>query len=182
MTTAPSPPKTGRVLLISTLVADFDTTVTGIQNAITLYTLVMAAFMIAGAKVGDIIGRKRLRDRPVRLFGRYHRHRPLPHAGCVHLRLVRAGGPRFRDDAAGHVVAHSVELRCRSGVFPAPTRVSPPSPASPASRPASAPAPNAEAGQTALTVVYAGLALAGLLGLAAAARLPTDRRAGRGTV
>ncbi|MBX0298708.1 MFS transporter [Cryobacterium sp. 1639] len=44
---------------ISTLVADFDTTVTGIQNAITLYTLVMAAFMIAGAKVGDIIGRKR---------------------------------------------------------------------------------------------------------------------------
>ncbi len=44
---------------ISTLVKDFHTTVTSIQNAITLYTLVMAAFMIAGAKFGDIIGRKR---------------------------------------------------------------------------------------------------------------------------
>jgi len=44
---------------ISTLVADFQTTVTGIQNAITLYTLVMASCMIAGAKFGDIIGRKR---------------------------------------------------------------------------------------------------------------------------
>ena len=78
MTETAAPAKTGRVLVVillaqfiivvdstfmnvslSTLVADFDTTVTGIQNAITLYTLVMAAFMIAGAKVGDIIGRKR---------------------------------------------------------------------------------------------------------------------------
>jgi MFS family permease len=44
---------------ISTLVADFHTSVTSIQNAITLYTLVMASFMIAGAKFGDIIGRKK---------------------------------------------------------------------------------------------------------------------------
>ena len=44
---------------ISTLVVDLHTTVTGIQAAITLYTLVMAAFMIAGAKIGDIIGRKK---------------------------------------------------------------------------------------------------------------------------
>src|SRR6202789_161872 len=35
------------------------TTVTGIQLAITLYTLVMAAFMITGGKIGQIIGRKR---------------------------------------------------------------------------------------------------------------------------
>jgi MFS family permease len=33
--------------------------VTGIQLAITLYTLVMAAFMITGGKVGQILGRKR---------------------------------------------------------------------------------------------------------------------------
>jgi MFS family permease len=38
---------------------DVGTTVTGIQGAITLYTLVMAALMITGAKVGAIIGRKR---------------------------------------------------------------------------------------------------------------------------
>lgn len=44
---------------ISTLVKDLQTTVTGVQSAIVLYTLVMAAFMIAGAKLGDIIGRRR---------------------------------------------------------------------------------------------------------------------------
>lgn len=44
---------------ISTLVKDLNTTVTAIQACITFYTLVMAAFMIAGAKIGDIIGRKR---------------------------------------------------------------------------------------------------------------------------
>jgi MFS family permease len=35
------------------------TTVTGIQTAITLYTLVMASLMITGGKIGQIIGRKR---------------------------------------------------------------------------------------------------------------------------
>lgn len=44
---------------ITTLVKDLNTTVAGVQSAITFYTLVMAAFMIAGAKVGDIIGRKK---------------------------------------------------------------------------------------------------------------------------
>jgi MFS family permease len=38
---------------------DVGTTVTGIQGAITAYTLVMASLMITGAKVGAIIGRKR---------------------------------------------------------------------------------------------------------------------------
>jgi MFS family permease len=38
---------------------DVGTTVTGIQTAITLYTLVMAALMITGAKIGAMIGRKR---------------------------------------------------------------------------------------------------------------------------
>ncbi|HEX3238504.1 MAG TPA: MFS transporter [Solirubrobacterales bacterium] len=44
---------------IATVAQDIDTTVTGIQTAITLYTLVMAAFMITGGKIGQIIGRKR---------------------------------------------------------------------------------------------------------------------------
>jgi MFS family permease len=44
---------------IATVAADVGTTVTGIQTAITLYTLVMAAFMITGGKIGQIIGRKR---------------------------------------------------------------------------------------------------------------------------
>ena len=44
---------------ISTLVADFDTTVTTIQAVITLYCLVMAMLMMTGAKIGDIIGRRK---------------------------------------------------------------------------------------------------------------------------
>src|SRR4051794_14247352 len=44
---------------ISQIVADLDTTITGVQLAITAYTLVMAAFMLAGAKLGDIMGRDR---------------------------------------------------------------------------------------------------------------------------
>jgi MFS family permease len=44
---------------ISQIVADLDTTIQGVQTAITLYTLVMAAFMLVGAKLGDILGRNR---------------------------------------------------------------------------------------------------------------------------
>src|SRR3954463_11585422 len=44
---------------IATVAKDVGTTVTGIQGAITMYTLVMAALMITGAKIGAIIGRKR---------------------------------------------------------------------------------------------------------------------------
>jgi MFS family permease len=45
---------------IATVAKDVGTTVTGIQLAITLYTLVMAAFMITGGKIGQIFGRKRV--------------------------------------------------------------------------------------------------------------------------
>jgi MFS family permease len=44
---------------IATVAEDVGTTVTGIQTAITLYTLVMAGLMITGAKLGAMIGRKR---------------------------------------------------------------------------------------------------------------------------
>jgi MFS family permease len=44
---------------IATVAEDVGTTVTGIQTAITLYTLVMATLMITGGKVGEILGRKR---------------------------------------------------------------------------------------------------------------------------
>jgi MFS family permease len=44
---------------IEEVAKDVGTTVTGIQTAITLYTLVMAALMITGAKIGAMIGRKR---------------------------------------------------------------------------------------------------------------------------
>jgi len=44
---------------IATVADDLGTTVTGIQTAITLYTLVMASFMLTGSKIGEIVGRKR---------------------------------------------------------------------------------------------------------------------------
>jgi MFS family permease len=44
---------------ISQIVKDLDTTIQGVQLAITAYTLVMAALMLAGAKLGDILGRSR---------------------------------------------------------------------------------------------------------------------------
>lgn len=44
---------------ISQIVADLGTTIQGVQLAITAYTLVMASFMLAGAKLGDIIGREK---------------------------------------------------------------------------------------------------------------------------
>src|SRR6201984_3914991 len=44
---------------IATVARDVGTTVTGIQTAITLYTLVMASLMITGGKIGQIFGSKR---------------------------------------------------------------------------------------------------------------------------
>jgi MFS family permease len=44
---------------IATVAKDVGTTVTGIQTAITLYTLVMATLMIPGGKIGSMVGRKR---------------------------------------------------------------------------------------------------------------------------
>ena len=44
---------------MATVAKDLGTSVTGIQTAITLYTLVMAAFMITGGKIGQIVGRSR---------------------------------------------------------------------------------------------------------------------------
>jgi MFS family permease len=44
---------------ISAIAQDLDTTVTGIQTTITLFTLTMAALMIPGSKLSDILGRKR---------------------------------------------------------------------------------------------------------------------------
>ncbi|WP_244928040.1 MFS transporter [Nocardioides sp. W7] len=44
---------------IAQVAKDVDTTVTGVQTAITLYTLVMATLMITGGKVGTMIGHRR---------------------------------------------------------------------------------------------------------------------------
>lgn len=47
---------------MATVAKDVGTTITGIQTAITLYTLVMAALMVTGGKIGQVLG-------PGRAFG-----------------------------------------------------------------------------------------------------------------
>jgi MFS family permease len=54
---------------ISQVVADLKTTVSDVQLAITAYTLVMAAFMLTGAKLGDIWGRRRAFSIGLAIYG-----------------------------------------------------------------------------------------------------------------
>lgn len=54
---------------ISRIVDDLNTTVTGVQTAITLFTLTMAALMIPGSKLTDIWGRKKCFQMGMTLYG-----------------------------------------------------------------------------------------------------------------
>jgi len=54
---------------ISQVVSDLNTTVPTVQAAITAYTLVMAAFMLTGAKLGDLWGRRRVFAIGLALYG-----------------------------------------------------------------------------------------------------------------
>jgi MFS family permease len=54
---------------VSKVVPSLHTTVTGVQAGITIYSLVMAACMITGSKLGDIWGRKRTFTLGVVLYG-----------------------------------------------------------------------------------------------------------------
>jgi MFS family permease len=54
---------------ISQVVADLKTSVSEVQLAITAYTLVMAAFMLTGAKLGDIWGRRRAFSIGLAIYG-----------------------------------------------------------------------------------------------------------------
>ena len=54
---------------ISQVVDDLDTTVSSVQLAITAYALVMAAFMLTGAKLGDMFGRRRIFSIGLAIYG-----------------------------------------------------------------------------------------------------------------
>lgn len=54
---------------IGNIVSDLNTTVTGVQTALSLYTLVMAAGMITGSKLADIWGRRRTFTAGVIIYG-----------------------------------------------------------------------------------------------------------------
>ena len=97
---------------ISQIVADLNTTITGVQLAITMYTLVMAAFMLVGAKLGDILGRDRaFAIGPRRLRARLADDGAQPEPDGAADRLVADRGPRRRARDPGDRRADRRELR-----------------------------------------------------------------------
>ena len=111
---------------IATVAQDVGTTVTGIQTAITLYTLVMASFMITGGKIGQIIGRKRAFAIGCVIYGcgsTDHGARAEPDRAAD--RLVVPGGPRGGADPARDRRPCRRQLRPLPR-GPAPTASSPP--------------------------------------------------------
>jgi len=56
-------------VMINDISEDLDTTVTGVQTAITLFLLIMAIFMIPGSKLTDRWGRKRCFNAGLLLYG-----------------------------------------------------------------------------------------------------------------
>ena len=104
---------------IATVAEDLGTTVTGIQTAITFYTLVMASLMITGGKVGQIIGRS-VHSRSVAHSTPWVAHdRAVPEPDDADHRLVVPPGPRCGADHAGDRGARRHELRTvRNGRVP----------------------------------------------------------------
>ena len=97
---------------IATVAKDVDTTVTGIQTAITLYTLVMAALMITGGKIGTMIGRRRgLHDRWRDLRRGLVRDRDRAQPAGADPGVVVSGRRRRCPDHAGDRGAGSRKLR-----------------------------------------------------------------------
>jgi hypothetical protein len=76
---------------IAIVAEDLGTMVTGIQTAITFYILVMASLMITDGKVGQILGRKRIRHRVRHLRLRVADHRAGTESGGADVGMVGAG-------------------------------------------------------------------------------------------
>ena len=87
---------------IATVAKDVGTDVTGIQTAITLYTLVMASLMITGGKIGQILGRKRAFAIGCVIYGCGSLTTALsPSLGVLMSRMVVSGGRGRGADPAG---------------------------------------------------------------------------------
>ena len=100
---------------IATVAKDVGTTVTGIQGAITAYTLVMAALMITGAKIGALIGRKRAFAIGCVIYGCGSFTTSLAHEPArAAVRLVVPRGCRRRADPARHRRARRRQLPGRA--------------------------------------------------------------------
>ena len=87
---------------IAQVAEDVGTTVTGVQTAITLYTLVMATMMITGGKIGSMIGRRKAFCHRLRhLRGGVIDDRLVPKPDSADHRMVDTGGVGRGADHAG---------------------------------------------------------------------------------
>ena len=80
---------------ISSISKDIGTTVHGVQTAITLFLLCMAALMIPGSKLTDMLGRKRCLVGGLPYMGPGGRRGGRPALGPPDPRLLGARGHRF---------------------------------------------------------------------------------------
>jgi MFS family permease len=83
---------------IHSISKDLDTTIHGVQTAITLFVLCMAALMIPGSKVTDIWGRKRCLTRGLGLRRRGSDRRCRPGARGPDRRVLGVRGSRLGAD------------------------------------------------------------------------------------
>jgi MFS family permease len=101
---------------IRQVAADTGTTVTGIQTAITLYTLVMASLMITGGKVGAVAGRRRAFSIGLVIYGAGS----LTTAAAPNLGVLLIGWSLLEGIGAALIMPAIVALV--AGNFPAPRR------------------------------------------------------------
>ena len=105
---------------ISQLVEDFDTTVSTIQFAISLYALVMASLMITGGKLGDIWGRRRTFRVGLVIYGIGSLMTALaPTIGVLILgwSIIEGVGAALVLPALGALVANNFEGKARATAF-----------------------------------------------------------------
>ncbi len=96
---------------IAQVAKDVDTTITGVQTAITLYTLVMATLMITGGKIGTMIGRRRAFSIGCVIYGcRLPHHRVRANLTVLIIGWSVARGRRRRADHACHRCPGRVQL------------------------------------------------------------------------
>jgi hypothetical protein len=97
---------------IATVADDLGTTITGIQTAIVLYTLVMAMLMVTGGKIGSMIGRSGPSCSGCQSTARARsRRRSRPTSACC----LSAGRPRGHRGCADH----AANVALVAGEFPA---------------------------------------------------------------
>ena len=87
---------------VTSVVKSLDTTVSGVQSALVLYSLVMASFMLIGGKLGDVWGRRATFTLGISMYGVGALITALQHGPADDdLRLVAARGPGLGADDPG---------------------------------------------------------------------------------